>query len=1808
MFKKSGRKLLSVLVTLAIVISLMFALTLTANAAAVDLSLFPQANDYGATFVTSDNSDMKLTVHIRDGGNSPYADYSTGRKDIFVGDYEDDFGVAYATFEKSNSLLFAANSITIKPDKSDAIITIYGVDASDNKIGDGITTSMITAGHAEEIDLAADGDFTLIKKLKIEVPGTGYYISALDVTAATSYNAPALTATGGNQTFVENGSPVDLFSSVTAATNDSGQTFSGMTLTVSNVTDTKEYLSIGGTDVELVNGKSGTISGIGNYSVAVSSNTATVTVSGMTLSDAQMGTLIDGITYRNSSDNPTTANNRAIKINSITDSGSSSNSASPNITSTVSLTAVNDAPTFKTNTGITVNEGSTDNAIAKGNLEITDVDTAASSITYTLTVMPTNGTLKKSGTTLNTTTNRTFTQDDINNNRLTYTHDGSETTSDSFKFTVSDGAGGSIVETTFAIMVSPVNDLPTITNSTKNGTEDTTLTFAATDFTGHYNDAESAALSEIEIVTLPSALHGILKLDGSNITVGQKIAAANLTKITFEPVANFTGNANFTWKASDGTGYSSAAATMTLAMAGVNDAPNITSGATANFAENGTGTVYTATGTDPDTGDALTWSISGADAGLFNINSSTGVLTFKTAPNFESPADSGTNNVYDLTITATDNGTGTLTATKTIAITVTNINEAPTITSGATASFEENGTGTVYTAAGSDQDGDSITWSISGIDSSLFNIDSGSGVLTFKTAPHYNSPTDNGGNNIYDVTITATDGTLTTTKALAVTVTNINDAPSITSGDAANFAENGTGTVYTATRTDPDASDTVTWSLGGADKDIFNIDSDGKVTFKTEPNYEDKKDAGADNVYNITVTATDGGGLTASKGVAITVTNVNEAPTITSGTTASVAENQTSTGYTAEGSDEDGGSITWSITGGADYAKFAISAGGVLTFNSAPDYDIPTDVGANNTYEVIIQASDGSIATTKTVTVTVTNVNEAPTVTSGETANFAENGTGTVYTATQTDPDASDTVTWSLGGADKDIFSIAVDGKVTFKTAPNYEDKKDAGADNVYNITVTATDGGGLTASKDVAITVTNVNEAPTITSGTTVSTAENQTSTGYTAEGTDEDGGSITWSITGGADSAKFAISAGGVLTFNSAPDYDIPTDVGANNTYEVIIQASDGSIAATKTVTVTVTNVNEAPTVTSGATANFAENGTGTVYTATRTDPDASDTVTWSLGGADKDIFSIAADGKVTFKTVPNYEDKKDVGTDNVYNITVTATDGGGLTASKDVAITVTNVDETPTITTTASVSVTEGSTTAFTAAATDPEGSSITWSITGGADAGKFSIVPSTGVVTFTATPSYSAPTDADTHNDYILEITASDGTLFSAKTVTVTVTQKVTGGGGSTTPAQPSGTGVEILVNGKTETAATATTTQEGNQTVTTVTVDDKKVEEKLQAEGNNATVTIPVKNDADVVVGQLNGQTVKNMETKEAVLEIKTENVTYTLPASQINIDNVSDQIGQQVELKDIKVNVTISAPPADTVKVVEDTANKNNYQVVVKPVEFNITCSSGNKTVEVSKFNGYVDRMVAIPDGIDPSKITTGIVLNSDGTFSHVPTVITKINGKYYAKINSLTNSTYSVIWSPKTFKDVENHWAKDAVNDMGSRLVISGVGNDNFAPDRDITRAEFAAIVVRGLGLMHPGTGKASFSDVSKNDWYYDAVSIAYEYGIISGYGKGKFGPNDKITHEQAMSMIARAMKITKLKADFKNGEAEQLIASYGDFKKASSWAKNSIALCVKTGVVPDGSGKLAAPKDNITRAEVAVIVQRLLQKSNLI
>ncbi|MFH5186592.1 X2-like carbohydrate binding domain-containing protein [Paenibacillus sp. TAB 01] len=423
--------------------------------------------------------------------------------------------------------------------------------------------------------------------------------------------------------------------------------------------------------------------------------------------------------------------------------------------------------------------------------------------------------------------------------------------------------------------------------------------------------------------------------------------------------------------------------------------------------------------------------------------------------------------------------------------------------------------------------------------------------------------------------------------------------------------------------------------------------------------------------------------------------------------------------------------------------------------------------------------------------------------------------------------------------------------------------------------------------------------------------------------------------------------------------------------------------------------------------------------------------------------------------------------------------------------------------------------------------------------------------------------------------------------------------------SGTPMPESTNIAQALVNGKAQDAGTVATETNGSKSVTTVTLDPQKLDEKLAAEGQHAIVTIPFNTKSDTIVGELNGQMVRNMEIKEAILEIKTDNATYRLPAQQINIRALSDKLGTGVQLQDITVHIEITKPAENMMEIIKDSAARYNLKLVADPLDFNITGIYNGNTIGVSQFNAYLERTISIPEGVNPQQITTGVVIDPDGALRHVPTKVEKdSNGKYIAKINSLTNSTYSVVWHPLEFKDAAQHWAKDAINDMGSRLIITGIETDLFRPDQDITRAEFAAILVRGLGLK-PEAGGSTFTDVKPTDWYNSVVETAYAYKLISGFEDGSFRPQDKITREQAMTMIAKAMLLTDLHTE---ASVVNMLDGFQDGSNVSVWAKNSVVECLQAGIVSGRSSTEFAPKAFISRAEVAVLVQRLLQKSNLI
>ncbi len=971
-------------------------------------------------------------------------------------------------------------------------------------------------------------------------------------------------------------------------------------------------------------------------------------------------------------------------------------------------------------------------------------------------------------------------------------------------------AGGQAVTQTVTVRVTNVDDnAPVFAEGSVNHTvaENFTTSAIVTTVTATDADGDDITIEPSSIIVYPIT-YTLTGADQSSFTIDPFARLRFNTVPDFENPGDADGNNVYVVVVTATSGTRTASQTVTVTVTNVDDnAPVFTSTAAHNVAEGQTA-VTTVTAIDDD-GDTITYKLTGLERSSFTIDANTGELRFRTAPDFKNPGDTDGNNVYAVVVTATAGGQSTNQA---VTVTVTNVNA---LVLAATAAHNVvEGQTAVTTVTATDDDGDTITYKLTGLDRLSFAIAPNTGELRFRTAPDFKNPEDADGNNVYMFVVTATVGTLTASQTVTVTVTNEN-APVLAATAAHNVAEGQTA-VATVIATDGDG-DTITYTLtGGADRSSFTIDAaSGVLAFNTAPDFENPTDAGGNNVYVVVVTAT-AGGETAFQTVTVTVTNENAL--VLAGTAAhSVVEGQTAV-TTVIATDDDGDTITYELTSGADRSSFTIdAASGVLAFNTAPDFENPGDAGGNNVYVVVVTATAGGEIAFQTVTVTVTNVDDnAPVLASTAAHNVAE-GQTVVATVIATDGDG-DTITYELtGGADQGDFEIgAASGVLAFNTGPDFENPGSADNSNVYVVVVAAT-AGGQAVAQVVTVTVTNVDDnAPVLAATAAHTVAEGQTVVA-TVIATDGDGDTITYTLTG-ADQDDFEITDTGVLAFNTAPDFENPSDAGGNNVYVVVVAATSGTRTAFQTVTVTVTNVNDnAPVFATGSAAHNVAEGQTVVGTVIATDGDG-DTITYELtGGADRSSFTIdAASGVLAFNTAPDFENPSDAGGNNVYVVVVTAT-AGGQAVTQVVTVTVTNVDDNAPVFAEGSAAhnVAEGQTVVAIVIATDGDGDTITYTLTG-ADQGDFEITD-TGELAFNTAPDFENPGDAGGNNVYVVVVAATSGTRTAFQTVTVTVTNV-----NDNAPVFAEGSAAHNVAEGQTVVATVIATDGDGDTITYTLT--------------------------------------------------------------------------------------------------------------------------------------------------------------------------------------------------------------------------------------------------------------------------------------------------------------------------------------------------------------------------------------------------
>ncbi|MBQ3404691.1 MAG: S-layer homology domain-containing protein [Oscillospiraceae bacterium] len=185
------------------------------------------------------------------------------------------------------------------------------------------------------------------------------------------------------------------------------------------------------------------------------------------------------------------------------------------------------------------------------------------------------------------------------------------------------------------------------------------------------------------------------------------------------------------------------------------------------------------------------------------------------------------------------------------------------------------------------------------------------------------------------------------------------------------------------------------------------------------------------------------------------------------------------------------------------------------------------------------------------------------------------------------------------------------------------------------------------------------------------------------------------------------------------------------------------------------------------------------------------------------------------------------------------------------------------------------------------------------------------------------------------------------------------------------------------------------------------------------------------------------------------------------------------------------------------------------------------------------------------------------------------------------------------------SFDDISGHVNRAAIEALAARGIINGMGDGNFAPDASMTRAQFAAITVRALGLEPKARGV--FTDVTADRWYAPYIDTANTYGIVNGVGNGKFNPEGTITRQEAATMVARAAKLCGMDTEYSAAAVRDILAQFGDYVKSADWARASLAFCYGRGILDDSVLNIE-PTVQIKRCEIAQMLFNLLGGAKLL
>ncbi len=360
------------------------------------------------------------------------------------------------------------------------------------------------------------------------------------------------------------------------------------------------------------------------------------------------------------------------------------------------------------------------------------------------------------------------------------------------------------------------------------------------------------------------------------------------------------------------------------------------------------------------------------------------------------------------------------------------------------------------------------------------------------------------------------------------------------------------------------------------------------------------------------------------------------------------------------------------------------------------------------------------------------------------------------------------------------------------------------------------------------------------------------------------------------------------------------------------------------------------------------------------------------------------------------------------------------------------------------------------------------------------------------------------------------------------------------------------------------------------------------------EGKASSLLLQIQDDHDTTVVEFASSVWNDLQNTNGSIQLDMNAIQFTIPlllfknhVSEAESSNgrfaviVRHEVGQLAE------------------KLNEKATTEQSSLLLTNPIEFEI--QAGGVAIHHYE-NMHVERSIALP-GTSYTTNVTAVRLNVEsGEIAFVPSILTGSDGAWKMVIKDQYGGLYTIIQKDKHFEDMRAHWAREDVEKLASKRIITGVDEQNFAPEEEISRAEFATLLIRALGMevSVSDPGATGFRDIKERDWYSQMVNIAAKAGLIEGFEDGTFRPLLQVTREQMAAMINRTIQITGSQQE--SYEQDTVLNPFVDQHAIDNWARQAMAFTLQTGLIQGVTKTQLNPNAFATRAQAAVMLKRLL------